>query len=384
MLPRLIVLFSLIFCISPAFAIVLPPGIPDIEINHFKLKENKGDKVIFSLKANKAMVFKEQEVLFLNNIEFEMWHKRRSPYVLLSKSALMSTKNNELLTQNKTTILTPEGFNFETSNLNYNHEQSKISSKEYVEGNREPQQDISFSGKGLYIDLNLNIFSLAENVKAKQKVKGGEIFEISSTSSTILPDQQIASFTENVTLSSKLLSLKGSKLVLHYQKSTPESKSVFLKEILLSSKQDSAHKKDHAIHAGIEDLYIEATGLKIYFLPNGKLKEATAEDKVSVSTKENIKITSDKIIIKDIRGKKYINIYGNVTILHGDKKAVCKEASYDPEKSLFLLRKGARITKGSQSLEGEEILLSTKTGQITVKKAKGKIQGKELGKELKK
>jgi hypothetical protein len=283
-------------------ALIIPSGVPDIEIKNFNLVESHLMARSLELHARKAQLYQKERTGLLHNILSKIWNTKGSIYELKAEIGAIDTVKQDMLTQGKTTIVTPDSYRLETSNVTYLADKKTLSGTDEVllsplvtRHDGSSSQGFHLKGMGLLVDLNKDIFRVLKSVRADQRVDPNTLLRITSQSFEFDILNSLARFVDNVQVTHPQYRLNGRLLDLRFGASNSEEST--LQEMFLRASLDPTSKAK--VRATIDATHFTSQGFRILFAP----MEASPGLKPPVPPKPNSRRTSPS-------GLKTLFVYG--------------------------------------------------------------------------
>jgi lipopolysaccharide export system protein LptA len=240
------------------------------------------------------------------------------------------------------------------------------------------QDEAKLTGQGLSIDLNANTYEILQNVRSLQRSPGKSDLSIQSETLLIFPSSDKAVFSRKVQVVGKDFKLHGDRLTVDFQKSSNENSTFAAQKLLI----DAGPKNPRGnIHADLSSMKITSNGLAIDLDTTGPggVHRIEAVGQAVAQTNDGIEMRAQSLVSETVDGKNRIHMKDEVSITAGGRKGTCEEAFYYPESGDIVLATVATVSNESQILKGERIRFSTKNSDVTVERARGSVNKKELG-----
>ncbi len=356
-------------------ALVMPHGRPTVEIQGFHMIESKMQKRNLELRADSARIFKAENLSVLDQILALLYGEKEEPFELRGRQGLLNTANQDFQIFGESQVLSPDGFLFKTTDAAYNATEKILTSNEKVEAHNEAaaRKDASLrmTGQGLKIELIQKKYQILQNVVAEQKIAKGKGLEIKAQNATVYPDLHQAYFLRSVNVKSEALDLQGERLLILFDQQRPKKMTLDTPGL--------GTRPAQKIKAHVQNMRIECLGLNIEFAEDGSMKKSEAIGNVTSTTKDNVRMSAEKMTMDEVDGVQRILMSGKVEIYVDERHATCQEAQFFPATGDIILEKIASVKKGREVLEGELIRFSTKNNKVFVEKAKGQLHRSTLG-----
>ena len=374
-------------------ALIIPAGRPDIEIKNFNLVESHLSTRSMELQAGSAQLFQEERIGLLHKILAKIWSNQASIYEIQAEIAAIDTLKQNFRTEGITTISTPDSYSLETSNVSYDAETKTMSGSQDVRlapltgSQMQGAQNFKLQGRGLFVDLNRDLFRIEKSVRSEQKIDPKISLKISSKSFEFDSAAERARFLNDVTVTHPQYRLKGKILdLLFTQRAPPTSKKKksdegstapkMLREMFLQASTDP--KSSAKVQAAIDTTTFLSKGFRILFGPDGTPTGSEAIGAAEAKLENGIVLRAEKLysFVEDDVQK--IRMEENVEIITPARRAHCQQALFTPSTGDFVLEKIASLSDAEQTIRGERIYFSTKNNTLRVEKASGKINREKV------
>jgi len=375
-------------------ALLIPAGHPDIEIKNFNLVESRLLTRSMELQAQTAQLFQEERVGLLHTIRSKIWSTRGSIYEVQAEIAAIDTIKQDFRTEGVTTISTPDSYRLETSNVTYDADAKRLTGADNVRlapltgAQMTGGQNFKLQGRGLFVDLNRDVFRIERAVKAEQKVDPKVTLRITSKSFEFDSVNERARFIDDINVKHPSYRLKGKILDLVFahaplppnapptssEESTPQQKT--LREMHLQSSTDPTSTAK--VQATIDTTTFNSKGFRILFASDGTPAGSEATGSAEATLENGIILRAEKLYSFVENDIQKIRMEENVEIITPTRKAHCQQALFTPSTGDFVLEKIASLSDAEQTIQGEKIYFSTKNNTLRVEKASGKINREKV------
>jgi LPS export ABC transporter protein LptC len=358
-------------------ALAVPSTRPNIEIQNFHLVESALEQKTIEMWAEKARVYKTEDIMVLDSLTADIFSdETTTPYRAKGNLGVYSNQSLDFKIFGSSELQSPESYTFYTSDLIFHSKEKKLESSSQVEGTPSKTLESGFviRGIGLDIDTKTSSYNIKKQVIATQKNKnttGGDL-SIHSKSVNIEPRSNIAEFKNNVVVKSKEMTLLGQNLTVRFSSLENKIESLYLDSI---NKKSS---KRNFVEARFSDLDLKAEGLKVLFNEQGDFTQSEAMGQAYGKTTDGVELWADRLVSYKENSVTRIELQKKVRILTNGRDATCEEASFFPSTGEIILNTKAIVKKEDQIVEGEKIRFSTKNSEITVERAQGSMDKKDL------
>lgn len=189
---------------------------PNMTIDSFSLQETEGIFLDWTLNADKAHMFKNNDQIVFESVKTIIFSKetKKEEYNINSKKGLYNMKEDKISLNEDVLIKTATGYEFLTDKVNYMVQGKRLDSKSkvLVKGKLHKQGLIKINGKGLDGDLYSGDFGIDEDVFASV----GKQFRIESDSAIFNTNTSKARFIKKVSALKDDLKIRGDELELKY------------------------------------------------------------------------------------------------------------------------------------------------------------------------
>ena len=359
--------------------LMLPSARPTIEISGYRMVESKHQKKSMELVAAKAALYKTENIAALFDLRAWVWGQNEEPFEATGSVGILSSNSKDFEIQKEAKLLSPDGYLFQTTLLNYDASKNLFWGPDAVEAEQVASKGpspLKMTGLGFSVDLDKSQYEIQKNVRAQQSLPKGAGLDVRSQRALMLGQEKVAFFLKKVIVKSPDFELFGERLKVEFEKKGDAQSP---KSFTLDSPNEQG-KRSKKIKANLKKINLSALGLVVSFSPEGDMDKTEALGEVDATSSEGVKMRADKLesrVLAD--GQNQVIMRGNVTIVADKRTATCEEAEYIPETGQIVLKTVASVKKDKQVLEGDLIRFSTKNSEIFVEKARGKIERKDTG-----
>ncbi len=358
-----------------AVSLSLPAQLPDVLITGFKLEQSKNNLRFFEMAAPEAEIYKEAQLAKAKSPETKIFQNSSpNPIEIQASEALAHMGSYDVFFKGATKVKSPEGFLVQASNVNYTHKEEKISTVDSVQFESTPEFKSSYIqgwGKGFEGDLKVKSFAFNENVNINvipQEV-GSTPSKIRGNKAKVFTEKGWAQIEGNVAFQKQNLSLRSDFLTLDFD---IEGKRAGEEAIFQSS------GKSYVI--ALFDEYRLSSKEVVLFLKNrNQISQILAQGEVKLTDTKGLEMSTDKLEIAEPQGsQRKMKLSGQVYIKRGIDEASCEEATFDPKADYLVLKGNAKFKHGKDTMGGDEIRYSKKSGMLQVIGASGQFQKNNL------
>lgn len=361
--------------------LAVPTGRPAIEVLGFHLVESTKDRRSLEIEANKARVYKPENLMSLDIVRTLVWGDSPKPFEVKGDYAVVNSETQDLEIPSQARVTSPDGLVFRTAELVYRADARTISSENPVEAtparSRE-EGDIRLTGRGLQINLNGETYEIRRSVRTQQRITKSKTMTILSSNLVIQPKENTAIFRRNIKVESPDLDVRGERLIVAFDR-RGEDGPLMARRLEIS---DPGRRDDNGrIQANLKNLELSSKGLVINLRPgDGAVEKAEAIGQAEATTEDGIKMSAEKLTSTYKGDDQIIRLAGGVKILTGTRQGLCEEAIVYPASGDIVLERVASVTNDKQIIKGEKIRFSTKHSDITVEKVEGSMDKKDISK----
>src|SRR5437868_2883463 len=133
-------------------ALVIPPGRPAIEIKGFHLVESQIEKRLLEMDAQRARVFKPENLMALDELQARVWGQENEPYKISGKVGVLQSQSEDFQIHGASQVISPDGYLFQTEDLEFDAEDRLLTTDDPVEARpaqAKQGQSLRIVGKGL-------------------------------------------------------------------------------------------------------------------------------------------------------------------------------------------------------------------------------------------
>lgn len=368
--------------ISALFAVGLqvPAQLPDVQIMGFQLEQSKGNERFFEMSAPEAQIYKSAQLAKAQKPETRIYQKdSKLPVILTADEALAHLGSYDVLFKESTKIKSPEGFLVSGRNINYIHNEERITTEEAIEFESTPEFKAStLQGWGKNFEANLKIksFEFKESVDLNiiPKETGASPSKIRGNQAKVFLEKGWAQIEGDVAYQKQNLSLRSDFLTLDFD---VDGKKSGEEAIFQGSEKTS-------VIALFDNYRLSSKEVTLYLKNRKEITHILAKGNVRLSDDKGLEMSTDKLEITSPQtSKRKMNLAGNVIIKRGIDEAICREANFDPTNDYLVLKGDAAFKHGKDAMGGSEIRYSKKNGLLQVIGASGEFRRNNVFKKKK-
>ncbi len=369
---------------------MIPDRAPDVVIRGFHMVQSRLERRELDLRAKTAELFRPEEFYLLDLPRSTIRGHNDKSFEVDGARAFYSGATDILFVESDARVQTPEDFVFRTTAVEFDTKTKLVRGEDDVQvfqqvrGSEKSLFDLR--GKGLSIDITGGSYLILANAQAQKTLASGELMKITARQSNFDAPTNRLHFIDNVKVNAPKYKASGDRLILAFNETFKSGEKRLTKEAETDRtiSRLEFQSKNESIAEMKDGTFFRARGLIFKLDDSGEdVEESHAIGSATADLPSGAKLKAEELRSITRDGVSVILLSKTVEIRVDNKIATCERGEYFPDKGDFILEEVASLNDGTQTINGERILYSLKDDSVTVERATGTLDRKEMTKKPK-